>query len=260
MNSITSAFSDVIVLTERNLIRYRRIPQLFIFSTIQPVMFLLLFNYVFGGAISLAGQSADKYIQFLLPGILIQTALFGSSQASVGIAEDMKSGLIDRLRSLPIAGFSVIMGKVLADTVRNIFVVIIMLLVGFLLGFRFADGLVNGFLGLYLTVLFGFAFSWISVSIGLLVKDPESALPAGFLWIFPLVFASGIFVPVQTMPEWLQKFALNQPVTRAVDATRGLMSNPNGAASGDIFLALLWALGITAVFLSLSVWLYRKAK
>ncbi|HSX57952.1 MAG TPA: ABC transporter permease [Candidatus Saccharimonadales bacterium] len=255
MNSIANAISDVIVMTERNIIRYRRIPQLLVFSTVQPVMFLLLFNYVFGGAITLGGQSADKYIQFLLPGIIIQTALFGSSQASVGIAEDMKSGLIDRLRSLPIAGFSVIMGKVLADTIRNILVVIIMVAVGFLLGFRFGGTILDGMLGLYIAVLFGFAFSWISVSIGLLVKDPEAALPAGFLWIFPLVFASGIFVPVKTMPEWLQKFALNQPVTKAVDATRGLMSNPNGATSGEIFSALAWVFGITAVFLTLSVFL-----
>ncbi len=258
INSIAFAISDVIVLTERNLIRYRRIPQLFIFSTIQPVMFLLLFNYVFGGAISLGGQSTDQYIKFLLPGIIIQTAVFGSSQASVGIAEDMKSGLVDRLRSLPIAGFAVIMGKVLADTIRNLIVVVIMVLVGFLLGFRFGDGLLNGILGIYLAVLFGFAFSWVSVAIGLLVKDPEAALPAGFLWIFPLVFASGIFVPVQTMPQWLQTFALNQPVTKAVEATRGLMLG--GLTSDMLLAASLWIVGITAVFLTLSVWLYRRAR
>lgn len=257
MNNIANAVSDVLVLTERNLIRYRRIPQLFIFSTVQPVMFLLLFNYVFGGAIQQTGQTGS-YINFLLPGIIIQTAVFGSSQASVGIAEDMKSGLIDRLRSLPIAGFAVISGKVLADTIRNILVVIIMVLVGFLLGFRFGDGVLNGLLGIYLAVLFGFAFSWVSVAIGLLVKDPEAALPAGFLWIFPLVFASGIFVPVQTMPEWLQTFALNQPVTKAVEATRGLMVG--GVTNAMLVSATLWIVGITAVFLSLSVWLYRRAK
>ena len=256
MNSFINSLSDVIVITERNLIRYRRIPQLLIFSTIQPVMFLILFNYVFGGAIAQTGQTG-AYINFLLPGIIVQTALFGSNQASVAIAEDMASGLMDRLRSLPIARFAVIAGRVLADTIRNVFVVSLMVCVGFLLGFRFQNGIINGLTGLSLAVLFGFSFSWVAIAVGLLVRDPESALPAGFLWIFPLVFASGIFVPVQTMPDWLQVFARNQPVTKVAEAVRSFMA---GGSDEAIVPALLWMLGITVVFLLMSIWLYRRAK
>lgn len=255
MNSIWNAISDVLVITDRNLIRYRRIPQLLIFSTIQPVMFLILFNYVFGGAIQQTGQTGN-YIIFLLPGIIIQSALFGATQASVGIAEDMSSGLIDRLRSLPMARMAVLAGRVLADTIRNIFVVGVMLAVGFLLGFRFGDGVLNGLLGLSLAILFGFAFSWLAITIGLIVKNPEAALPAGFLWIFPLIFASGIFVPVQTMPEWLQTFALNQPVTKVVEAVRSFTI---GGPHDSLLPALLWIFSITIVFFSLSVWLYRRS-
>lgn len=249
--------SDILVITSRNLTRYRRVPQLLIFSTIQPVMFLLLFNYVFGGAIQLQGQAAnEEYINFLLPGIIVQTVLFGASQASVGMAEDLSSGLMDRFRSLPIARFSVIAGRVLADTIRNIFVVLIMVFVGFLIGFRFGDGILNGMLGIYMAILFGFAFSWISMSVGLLVKDPEAALPAGFLWIFPLVFASDIFVPVQSMPEWLQKFAENQPVTKVAETVRVLM---RGGTTDSFGPALLWMFGITVVFLAVSIFLYQRS-
>ncbi|MDP2671209.1 MAG: ABC transporter permease [bacterium] len=253
MNSFLNAVSDVLVITERNLIRYRRVPQLLIFSTIQPVMFLLLFNYVFGGAIQT--DQAGEYINFLLPGIIVQTVLFGASQASVGMAEDLSSGIMDRFRSLPIARFAVIAGRVLADTIRNIFVVLIMLAVGMLIGFRFGDGIANGLIGLYLAVLFGFAFSWISMSVGLLVRDPEAALPAGFLWIFPLVFASGIFVPVRTMPEWLQVFARNQPVTKVAEAVRSFMV---GGPHDSLGPALLWMGGITLAFLTISIFLYRR--
>jgi ABC transporter DrrB family efflux protein len=255
MNSLINTISDVLVITGVNLTRYRRIPQLLIFSTIQPVMFLVLFNYVFGGAIQI-GQKGD-YINFLLPGIIVQSVLFGASQASVGIATDMSSGLIDRFRSLPIARLAVIAGRVLGDTVRNIFVVLIMLSVGYLLGFRFQDGLVNALIGISLAVLFGFAFSWIAVSVGLFVKDPETALPAGFIWIFPLVFASGIFVPVRTMPDWLQVFAKNQPVTKVAEAVRSYMI---GGSHESLVPALLWMAGITIVFLSISVFLYRRTK
>lgn len=250
-----NAISDVLVITKLNLTRYRRIPQLLIFSTIQPVMFLVLFNYVFGGAIQL-GQKGD-YISFLLPGIIVQSVLFGASQASVGIATDMSSGLIDRLRSLPIARFAVIAGRVLGDTVRNIFVVLIMVGVGHLLGFRFGDGLINGAIGILLAILFGFSFSWIAISVGLLVKDPETALPAGFIWIFPLVFASGIFVPVRSMPDWLQVFAKNQPVTKVAEAVRSYMS---GGPHDTLVPALLWMAGITIVFSFVSIMLYRRTK
>lgn len=256
MNNFFKGLNDVLVLTQRNLLRYFRVPQLLIFSTIQPIMFLLLFNFVFGGAILLPPEfKGEPYIKFLLPGIIVQTVLFGASQASVGMAQDMVSGIMDRFRSLPIARFSVVASRVLADTIRNVVVVLIMLLVGILIGFRFGDGLWNGFLGICLAVIFGFSFSWISMAIGLLVKDPEAALPAGFLWIFPLVFASGIFVPVSTMPDWLQPFANNQPVTKVAETVRGFMT---GGSTDSLGAALLWMIGITIVFMIISIWLYIR--
>ncbi|MEX0621481.1 MAG: ABC transporter permease [Candidatus Woykebacteria bacterium] len=254
MSSFVNGISDILVMTQRNLIRYRRVPQLLVFSTIQPVMFLLLFNYVFGGAIQQTGTG--NYINFLLPGIIVQSVLFGASQASVGIATDMSSGLVDRLRSLPINRSAFISGRVLADTIRNLFVVTIMILVGMVIGFRFEDGFFSAFIAISLAIFFGFAFSWISVAIGLLVKDSESAQPAGFIWIFPLVFASSIFVPVQTMPEWLQVFARNQPVTKVAQAVRSFTA---GGSHEALIPALVWMAAIAIVFLSVSVWLYRKS-
>ncbi|MCH7541861.1 ABC transporter permease [Patescibacteria group bacterium] len=251
MNSL----SDVLVITQRNLIRYRRLPQLIIFSTVQPIMFLLLFNYVFGGAIQQTGTG--NYINFLLPGIIVQSVLFGASQASVGIATDMSSGLVDRLRSLPINRAAFISGRVLADTIRNIFVVSVMIGVGFLIGFRFEDGPISAFIAVALVVSFGFAFSWISVAIGLFVKNSEAAQPAGFIWIFPLVFASSIFVPVQTMPEWLQVFARNQPVTKITQAVRSFTA---GGPHDALIPVLIWMSVITILFLGISVWLYRRSQ
>ena len=255
MTDFTNGLSDILVITQRNLIRYRRLPQLVIFSTVQPIMFLLLFNYVFGGAIQQTGTG--NYINFLLPGLIIQSVLFGGIQASVGISTDMSSGIVDRLRSLPISRIAFISGRVLADTIRNLFVVLIMIGVGFLIGFRFEAGIINAFIAVVLAVAFGFAFSWISVAIGLFVKNPEAAQPAGFIWIFPLVFASGVFVPVQTMPEWLQVFARNQPVTKITQTVRSFTA---GGPHDALIPVLIWMSVITIVFLSLSVWLYRRSE
>lgn len=254
MNGFINSVSDVLVITQRNLIRYTRLPQLIIFSTVQPVMFLLLFNYVFGGAIGQTGT--ENYINFLLPGIIVQAVLFGGIQGSVGIATDMSSGIVDRLRSLPIHRAAFISGRVLADTVRNAFVVSIMIGVGFLIGFRFEDGPLSALIAMALVISFGFAFSWIAVAIGLLVKNPEAAQPAGFIWIFPLVFASSVFVPVQTMPEWLQIFARNQPVTKVAQAIRSFtIGGPHDA----LIPVLIWMSLITIIFMSVSVWLYRRS-
>lgn len=254
MNNFINTLSDILVITQRSLIRYRRLPQLLVFSTVQPVMFLLLFNYVFGGAIEQTGTG--NYINFLLPGLIIQAVLFGGIQVSVGIATDMSSGIVDRLRSLPISRAAFITGRVLADTIRNIFVVFIMIGVGFLIGFRFEDGFVSAVLAVALVISFGFAFAWISVAIGLFVKNPEAAQPAGFIWIFPLVFASSVFVPVQTMPEWLQVFARNQPVTKVAQAVRSFTT---GSPSDALIPALIWMAALTIIFMSISVWLYRRS-
>jgi ABC transporter DrrB family efflux protein len=246
------AISDTIVMTRRNLLRYVRLPQLLVFSTIQPVMFVLLFAYVFGGAITTPGVD---YINFLIPGILVQSVIFGSTQAAVGLSEDLNKGMVDRFRSLPMARFAVMAGRTFADTLRNLFVVLLMIGVGSLIGFRFQNGVLGAIGGIALVVLFGFAFSWISAFIGLISGNPESAQIAGFIWVFPLVFASSVFVPVETMPDWLQLFAANQPISVTASSVRALMI---GGSLADLWQALVWPLAILAVFIPLSVRQYRR--
>ncbi len=253
-----NGISNTAQIIKRNIKRNFRIPQLLIFSTAQPIIFLLMFNFVFGGAVT-AGVPGDvEYINFLLPGILAQTALFGAIQTSIGLAEDLNKGVIDRFRSLPIARYAVLAGRTLADSARNVFVISLMIFVGFLLGFSTQEGLLNLAYSFILVLLFGFAFSWVGATIGLMIKDPETVQVAGFLWVFPLVFASSVFVPVATMPGWLQVIARNQPVTQVVNAIRHLTQGgiPNG--SSYIWITLLWIVGILAVFVPISVWLYRK--
>lgn len=247
--------NDAIAMTKRNLIRYRRLPQLLAFSTIQPVMILLLFNYVFGGAIQLP-PGAGKYIDFLIPGILIQPILFGSGQTAVGLAEDLSRGLIDRFRSLPMARSAVLLGRTLADGLRNLFVVCLMIGVGYLIGFRFQNGLLPALAAIFLLVLAGFALSWIQALIGLVTRESETAQVAGFLWVFPLVFASSAFVPVSTMPGWLQAFARHQPISLTVDTVRSLAL---GGALDSLWQMLLWIGGILIVFVPLAVAQYRRS-
>lgn len=249
--------SDTLQIVKRNVKRNFRIPQLLIFSSIQPIIFLLLFNFVFGGAVR--GTGSTKYINFLLPGILAQTALFGAIQTGVGLAEDLSKGVVDRLRSLPIARYAVLAGRTFADTVRNVFVIILMSSVGALLGFRFHYGVGKFVLALCLVLFFAYSMSWISGNIGLLLKDSETVQVAGFLWVFPLVFASSVFVPVSTMPHWLQVFARNQPVTQVVNAVRYLTQGGLGATSGSVWHALAWAIGIIVIFAPLAVWQYKRA-
>jgi ABC-2 type transport system permease protein/oleandomycin transport system permease protein len=249
---LTWNITDTLVVAWRNLLRYVRLPQLLVFSTIQPIMFVLLFAYVFGGAINTPG---GDYINYLLPGILVQTVLFGATQTTVGLAEDLSSGMIDRFRSLPMARPAVLAGRTLADSVRNFFVVLLMIGVGTIIGFEFQDGIVSAIGAIILVVLFGHAFSWISALIGLITRDPETAQVAGFIWIFPLAFASSIFVPVETMPDALQVFAENQPISAIVDVVRDLTL---GTSNGSIAAALAWIVGIFVVFVALSVAQYRR--
>src|SRR3989344_5269828 len=245
--------SDIWVMTMRNLVRYVRLPQLLIFSTIQPVMFLLLFAYVFGGAIN----TGLNYINFLIPGIIVQTVIFGSTQTGVGLADDLSRGMIDRFRSLPMARSAVLAGRTISDTFRNIFVVLLMTGVGSIIGFRFAGGFLDAIMAIVLAVLFGAAFSWISATIGLFVKEVETAQVAGFIWVFPLVFASSIFVPIPSMPSWLQAFAKHSPITVTVDAVRALsLDLPLGS---NLWQSLLWMVGILLVFVPLAVHRYRKS-
>lgn len=252
---VARLISDVAVMTRRNLVKYRRIPTLLLFSTIQPVMFVLLFVFVFGGAVQFGGTT--NYATFLLPGIFAQTAIFGSTNTGIGLAEDINKGIIERFKSLPMAQSAVLLGRTLSDAVRNTFVVILMTVVGYIVGFRFQGSLGQAVAALLLAVLFGFAFSWISAWIGLTVRDVETAQAAGFIWVFPLTFASSAFVPTETMPSWLQGFADINPVTTAVNTLRALTFGES--PTPDLWWMLAWIAGILGVFVPLAVRQYKKA-
>jgi len=247
--------TDALTITKRNIIHIFRVPQLLVFSTIQPVMFVLLFTYVFGGAIRSPGV---KYVQFLLPGIFVQIVAFAAMNTGIGLAEDINKGLIDRFRSLPMARSAVLAGRTLADLARNVFVLLLLYGVGSAIGFRITTGPVQALAAFALLLLFGYTMSWIGAWIGLSLRDPESVQAAGFVWIFPLIFASGLFVPVQFMPGWLQAFAHNQPVSVTGLAVRALLIAHQGSASSTSLKAILWGIGILAVFIPLSVSRYRK--
>ncbi len=251
--NVSYALTDTWIIAKRNLVRYRRIPQLLFFSTVQPIMFLLLFTFVFGGAL----RGVDThYINYLLPGILMQTALFGSLQTGVGLADDMTKGIIDRFRSLPMASLAVLAGRTVSDAIRNTFVVAVMLAVGFMIGFSPAGGFFGVLGAALLAVAFGFAFSWVSATIGLAVKNSETAQVAGFVWVFPLIYISSAYVPVETLPTVLKFIATISPITMTIDAVRGLTSG--SGAFPDVWYALLWIVGITAVFSTLSVRLFKR--
>lgn len=256
-HSLVWLLSDLLVMMERNIIKYVRLPQLMVFSSIQPVMFLLLFTYVFGGAIGRGGN----YIDYLLPGILAQTVIFGAMMTGVGLAEDLQKGIVDRFKSLPMARSAFLLGRTLTDMIRNIFVIMLMLGIGYLIGFRLHSGLGDFLTSVALLLFFGFAFSWVSAVIGMMVKNVETAQVAGFIWVFPLVFASAVFVPVETMPDWLRAFAEINPVTVVVNSVRGLMLSNLGDydLAKNVVLSFVWIGGILAVFIPLAVRLYRRS-
>ena len=251
---IAGAALDAFALAWRNLIAYVRIPQLLVFSTIQPVIFVLMFRYVFGGAIRVPGV---PYVDFLMPGIFVQTVVFGSMGAAIGLATDLKSGLLERFRSLPMARSAVLAGRTFADTARNIFVAALMATVGFAVGFRIHRGVVSFLAGMGLVILFGYVLSWIFATLGLAMKDPETAQAAAFPLMAPLVFASSAFVPVRSMPGWLQAFAAHQPVSVTASAVRSLVIG--GPVLTDALQSLAWCAGILVVFAPIAVRLYRNA-
>jgi ABC transporter DrrB family efflux protein len=263
--TIRGTLTDTWVITQRNLLRNLRLPQLLVFATIQPVMFLLLFNFVFGGAIEGSlPPGIDSYTNFLLPGLLVQIAAFGASQTALGLTEDLSKGVIDRFRALPMSRAAVLTGRTLADLIRNAAVLSLMLTVGFLIGFRWQTSLLGFLAGFAIALFFAFALSWLMATIGLYVQNPEAAQSASFLPIFPLVFASSVFLPTQTMPDWLRVFADNQPITVVANAIRGLMLGPEvllpgQTLGGEVVAALIWLTGITVVFSFLAVRTYRRA-
>lgn len=232
----------------RHLRAVPRDPELLLFATIQPVMFVLLFVYVFGGAIQVPGY--DNYEQYLIPGVFAQTVLFGSAFTGIGVAEDLSKGIIDRLRSLPMYQPAVLIGRTISDLARNLLSFAVMLLVAYLVGFRI-EGSLLGAIGATLLLLgFAYAFSWIQALIGLSVKSVEAANSGGFIWMFPLTFISSAFVSPETMPGWLQPVAEQNPFTKLTDAARALYNGHDPGA--DLWQAIAWAVGITVVFAALA--------
>jgi ABC-2 type transport system permease protein len=246
--------SDIALMTWRNLMYYVRNPYWIFLAVIQPIMFVLLFVFVFGGAI----ETGADYEDYLLPGIIIQTVIFSSLGSGINIADDMTKGVMDRFRSLPIASGTVLAARTLSDTVRNAASVLIMVGVGYLVGYNFQGSPLAAAFAFGLTVLVGFAFSWIAAFIGLLVRSTQTAEVAGFTWSFPLVFASSIFVPIATMKKhaWLQAFARANPITLASDSVRDY-SFGRDPGLGALW-TVLWCVGIVLVFRTLAVWRFRR--
>jgi ABC transporter DrrB family efflux protein len=251
---VPTGVSDALAIAWRGLITYRRVPQLLVFSTIQPVVFVLMFRYVFGGAIRVPGVN---YVDYLMPGIFVQTSVFGAIATAIGLATDVQSGLLERFLSLPMARSAVLVGRTLADLTRNVFVVALMTGVGFLVGFHVHTNAAKLIAAMLLVLLLGYALSWVFATVGLLLRNPESAQAAAFPVMAPLVFASSAFVPVASMPGWLQPFAAHQPVSVTASAARALILGT--PAASDVLQALGWVAGILLVFVPLAVWRYRRA-
>jgi ABC transporter DrrB family efflux protein len=254
VTSLAYTVSDTLVLAKRSLLRIPRQPDLLVGFTVQPIMFVLLFVYVFGGAISTPGLD---YVDFLIPGIIVQSMTFGGFVTALGLSEDLKKGLIDRFRSLPMSRAAVLTGRTLADGATNVVQLAVMLVVGFAVGFRFGTDVPSVVAGIALCLLIGYAFSWVFAFIGLTASSPEAANAYGFTILFPVTFVSSAFVPVDSMPPWLQPIAENNPFTNMVNAVRALFVGT--PAGNQVWLAVVWSLGIILVFGTLSVWRYRHA-
>ena len=254
MSSLQYAASDMSVLAKRSLYRIRRQPDLLVGFTIQPIMFVLLFVYVFGGAID-TGEL--DYVDFLMPGIIVQSMIFGGFVTALGLADDLQKGLIDRFRSLPMWGPAVVAGRILADIGTNVIQLLVMVPVGVAAGFWFDATVLEVVAGFALLLYLGYAFSWVFAFIGLIASSPEASNAYGFTILFPVTFVSSAFVPTSTMPGWLEPIAENNPFTTMVDAARALFVDT--PAGNDIWLAVVYGVIITAVFGVLSVWRYRRA-
>jgi len=254
MTALSMSLSDTLVLARRNLARIPRQPDLLTAYTIQPVMFVLLFVFVFGGAISTPGFD---YVDFLMPGIIVQSIAFGGFTTALGLSEDVKKGIIDRFRSLPMSRAAVLVGRTFSDVALNCLSLAVLLSVGFLCGFGFIDATAGDIaLGILLCLLFGYAFSWIFALIGLFASTPETANAIGFTAIFPLTFASSVFVPVATMPDGLRQVAEANPFTTVSDAIRSLwIGTPPHT---DVWMSFVWCIALIAVFAPLAVARYRS--
>ena len=247
--------SDTLTLTKRSLLVWLRVPAYLVFTVIQPVMFVLLFRYVFGGAIPV--QVSGGYVNFLMPGIIAQTAAFATFGTAIVLAQELKKGVIDRLKSMPIARSAVLTGRLVADTGRMVVTILIIVGVGYAVGFRFLNGAGPAVAMVVLATVFGVAIACISAFTGLAIGDEESVQAFGLIWLFPLTFVSSAFVPIPSMPGWLQAFANNQPVTYVIDAMRALALG--GPVEASLWKSVAWLAGIFIVFLPLAVRAYRRA-
>ena len=253
--TLAETFADTRVMTARQLRKILRRPMYVVYLFVQTVILVLLFRYVFGGAIDTGSVS---YVDYLLPGIIVMTAIFGSLTTGLGLTEDLAAGVVDRFRSLPMARSAVLLGRTGADLVTNTITLLVMLAIGLAVGFRPTQPVYDVVLALVLVLGFAFVFSWISAFVGLAVRDPETAQSIGFIWVFPLVFASSAFVPAGTMPGAVRAFADVNPVTLVVDAARALMIGDGGALEPALG-TLAWLAGLLLVFVPLSVRAFRKA-
>jgi ABC-2 type transport system permease protein/oleandomycin transport system permease protein len=254
------AIADTLTITKRNLISYTRTPEALFFSTLQPIMFVLLFRYVFGGAIPLPHHLS--YINFLMAGIFVQSVAFGGIGSAVGLADDLQKGLIERFRALPMARSAVLAGRTTADLLRNVFVVALMTGVGVAVGFDFPNGALGFIAAAALVLLFSYALLWGFVLVGLTAPNSETAQVMAFPILFPLIFASPAFVQTTTMPHWLAAFATHQPVGAVIIAVRALMAGGNyvgGSTTEHVLVALAWCVGFLVVLAPLAVWRYRRS-
>jgi ABC-2 type transport system permease protein/oleandomycin transport system permease protein len=265
---ISLAITHTLLVAKRNLVTLTRVPTVFIFELVQPVMFVLLFRFIYANQLSTLPPSID-YVSFLMPGIFVQNAIFGATTTAIGLAEDMKKGIIDRFRSLPMARSAVLAGRTTFDLAKNSILLAIVIMIGYLVGFRFQNGLLNA-LGMVVLVLScGFTFSWISACIGLSLKEVEAVQAASFTWIFPVVFVSSAFVPVAGMAPFLQVVARHNPVTHWCNLARylalgepgiidGVTHQPIDTFEGLLFKSVAWIVVLLAIFIPLAIRLYRK--
>ena len=254
-NRLAWVVADIITMAKRNILAVLRTPEALFFTTLQPIMFVLLFTYVFGGAIHVPG---GHYINFLMPGVFVQTVIFGAMSAASGLSEDLHKGLIERFRALPMSRSAVLAGRTTADLVRNVFIVTLITVVGYIVGFRIGTNFGLFLCGALIVLIFAYSLGWGFATVGLTASNAETAQVMAFPILFPLTFASSAFVPVSSMPGWLQAFAKHQPVTQVVDAARSLMVGGVTHDTSSIYQALAWCAGLLIVLVPLAVSKFRK--
>ena len=253
---------DALIVARRNLMQIVRIPAVLVFELVQPVMFVLLFRYVFAG--NIAGMSVYEggYVIFLMPGIIVQNAIFGATTTAIGIAEDLKAGLVDRFRSLPMARSAMLAGRATSDLIKNFILLLVVIGIGYLVGFEFRNGLLGAIAMIVLVMAISFAFSWVMAAIALAVKKLEAVQAAAFTGIFPLVFMSSALVPVEGMDRWVQAVARNNPITHWANLARyfaiGEFPTMGGSAEQLILWSAIWIGVLLAIFMPLSIRLYSK--